>query len=197
VLDARARGAIINTMKTFTLMACLSASVCFAECPEAPDISSELDALITEIREASGDMEARAISNQMWQLWLRAPDEAAQSVLDEGMQARQNYDFVGASEQYDRLVEYCPKYAEGYNQRAFVAFLREDYAAALVDLDVALALSPRHVGAQSGRALTLLNLGRLAEARTQLLEALENNPWLSERFLLQAGGPLSDQGEDI
>lgn len=128
---------------------------------------------------------------------MRAPDEAAQAALDAGLRARESYDFLGAIEEYDRLVSYCPTYAEGYNQRAFVAFLRQDYEAALTDLDTALDYSPRHVGAQSGRALTLLNLGRLAEARTQLLEALENNPWLSERFLLQEGGPLAPQGEDI
>lgn len=184
-------------MKWLSLIASLTASVAFAECPSAPDISAELDELILQIRDAPNDMKAREISNQMWELWLRAPDEAAQAVLDEGMQARASYDFAGAIEQYDRLVAYCPAYAEGYNQRAFIAFLREDYAAALVDLDVALELSPRHVGAQSGRALTLMNLGRLAEARTQLLAALENNPWLSERFLLLEGGPLAPQGEDI
>lgn len=128
---------------------------------------------------------------------MRAPDEAAQAALDAGLRARESYDFLGAIAEYDRLVSYCPTYAEGYNQRAFVAFLRQDYEAALTDLDTALDYSPRHVGAQSGRALTLLNLGRLAEARTQLLEALENNPWLSERFLLQEGGPLAPQGEDI
>ncbi|MEM1352100.1 MAG: tetratricopeptide repeat protein [Pseudomonadota bacterium] len=184
-------------MRTLIAAACVFATSATAECPDAPDISDEMDVLVSEIRAAPNDVAAREISNQMWELWLQAPDVPAQTVLDDGMRARANYDFVGAIEKYDRLVAYCPNYAEGYNQRAFVYFLTQDYASALVDLDKALALSPRHVGAQSGRALTLMNMGRLAEARRQLLEALDNNPWLSERFLLAEGGPLAEQGEDI
>lgn len=133
----------------------------------------------------------------MWQVWLRAPDEAAQEVLDAGMRKRDSYDFLGALAAFDRLVAYCPDYAEGFNQRAYIHFLRQDYAKALVDLDAALALQPLHVAAQSGRALTLMNLGQLSAARKQLLEAVKNNPWLSEAALLAKGAPLGPQGEDL
>lgn len=184
-------------MKHILFVLTCAATPVWAECPAAPDISDDLSQLIGEIRDAPNDMAARDISSQMWQLWLQAPDEAAQAVLDEGMRRRESYDFLGAIDAYDRLIAYCPNYAEGYNQRAFIFFLQEKFDAALPDLDRALALSPRHVGAQSGRALTLMNLGRLDEARTQLRAALENNPWLSERFLLSKGGPLAPVGEDI
>ncbi|MEE4188742.1 MAG: tetratricopeptide repeat protein [Roseobacter sp.] len=169
----------------------------WAECPAPPDIAGDLSALIDRANAAENDMAGREVSNEMWQLWLTAPDDAAQQVLDRGMRARSSYDYLGAIEAYDRLIIYCPDYAEGYNQRAFIYFLQQEYGLALIDLDKALALSPRHVGAQSGRALTLMNLGRRDEARAQLLEALENNPWLSERFLLADGGPLAEPGEDI
>jgi Flp pilus assembly protein TadD len=67
-----------------------------------------------------------------------------------------------------------------------VNFLRQDFSAALPDLDRALALSPRHIGALSGRALTLTGLGRKAEAALSLRAALALNPWLTERSLLPA-----------
>ena len=168
-----------------------------SDCPPVSDISSKLDVLIEEINAAENDLAARDVSAKMWRLWLTAPDEVAQTTLDQGMRARASYDFVAALDAFNRLAVYCPEYAEGYNQRAFVHFLTGNYEDALVDLDKALDLSPRHVGAQSGRALTLMNLGRLAEARVQLLAALENNPWLAERFLLSQGGPLAEEGEDI
>lgn len=169
----------------------------FAECPAPPDVATELEELFKEARKASSDQDGRAISNQMWQVWLRAPDAAAQEVLERGMRKRDVYDFAGALKDFDRLAEYCPLYAEGFNQRAYIHFLREDYSLALVDLDKALSLQPRHVAAQSGRALTLMGLGRIAEARSQLEQALTNNPWLSERFLMADGGPLAPSGEDI
>lgn len=184
-------------MRSILILLATVASPALATCPDPGDYSSELSALIEEANAAKNDQAGRAVSDKMWEVWLRAPNEAAQEVLDSGMRKRSSYDFAGAYEEFDRLATYCPTYAEGFNQRAFVSFLREDYPAALVDLDMALQLSPNHVGAQSGRALTLMNLGRIEEARTQLLEALENNPWLSERFLLNKGGPLGPEGEDI
>ncbi|MCV3271227.1 tetratricopeptide repeat protein [Roseobacter sinensis] len=178
------------------LLSCLALPA-FAECPPPADVSAELETLFAEARDANTEQDGRALSQQMWQLWLTAPDAAAQEVLDRGMRKREVYDFVGALTDFDRLAEYCPLYAEGFNQRAFVHFLRQDYDLALVDLDVALRLQPRHVGAQSGRALTLMHLDRIDEARAQLEDALHNNPWLSERFLMAEGGPLAPSGNDI
>ncbi len=175
----------------------LSAGLASAECPPAGDYSEELSRVIEQARAAPDHAAGREAAGKMWEIWLRAPDEAAQEVLDRGMQMRASYDYLGAYEQFDTLVNYCPEYAEGYNQRAFVSYLRQEYEAALVDLDAALTLSPNHVGAQSGRALTLMQMKRFPEARQQMLEALENNPWLGERALVAKGAPLGPQGEDI
>jgi len=166
-------------------------------CPPAADVGVEMQELFDQAQAAQNFRQGQEVSDAMWKVWLRAPDAAAQEVLDSGMAARGVYDFVGAHREFTRLTEYCPDYAEGWNQRAFISFLREDYAAALADLDRALVLQPRHVAAQSGRALTLMHLGRTAEARSQLLEAVANNPWLSEAALLAKGAALGPVGEDI
>ncbi len=166
-------------------------------CPAPPDHSEPLDQLIAQIGDAASEVEARRISNQMWEFWADAPNEQAQAILDRGMTKRASWNLLGARQEFDLLVEYCPDYAEGYNQRAFVNYLRQDFAAALVDLDRALELSPRHVAALSGRALSLLGLGRVEEARDALQDALALNPWLPERGLAAAGGPLEPLGDDI
>ena len=184
-------------MKKLILLCVFLAGPGWAACPKVPDISSDMDVLIERARAAENDRAGAAVSNEMWQLWLTAPDQAAQEALEKGMRARESYDFLSAIDAYEKLIAYCPDYAEGYNQRAFIYFLQGAFEAALVDLDKALDLSPRHVGAQSGRALTLMNLGRISEARIQLVSALENNPWLSERFLMAEGGPLAPTVEDI
>lgn len=160
-------------------------------CPTAPDYSVPLDHLIHQIQRSSNEAEAHVLSSQMWELWAKAPDDRAQAILDRGMSRRASFDFLGALDDFDRLIAYCPSYAEGYNQRAFVNYLRQDYAAALLDLDRAVALSPRHVAALSGRALSLFGLKKMAEARVALGVALSLNPWLPERYLAFHGGPLS------
>ncbi|WP_146347288.1 tetratricopeptide repeat protein [Phaeobacter marinintestinus] len=166
-------------------------------CPDAPDHSDRLSGLISQVQDTRDEATAREISNQMWELWADAPDEVAQAILDRGMSRRSGYDFAGALTDFDRLIDYCPDYAEGYNQRAFVNYLRQDFATALVDLDRAIALSPNHVAAISGKALSLLALQRTDEARLAMARALELNPWLPERGLAGPGGPLAPVGKDI
>lgn len=161
-------------------------------CPPAPDHSAALTALIEEARAAPDRQAGMTVSDKMWALWTEAPDARAQELLDEGMERRQSYDYDGAMTAFEALVDYCPDYAEGYNQRAFIRYLREEFEAALPDLDAALARTPRHVAALTGKALTLVALGRNGEAALALRAALDMNPWLSERALL----PVLEQGED-
>lgn len=167
-------------------------TLAFAECPPPPDIANREAALFAKLKDAKNELAAQDSTRGLWELWTQAPDDAAQALLDQGMAARGSYNFLRAIDQFDRLVEYCPDYAEGYNQRAFVNFLREDFAAALVDLDLALERSPSHVGALSGKALTLMGLGQMEEAQEVLRAALALNPWIPERGLLQP-----EPGEDI
>ncbi|MFP7671758.1 tetratricopeptide repeat protein [Marivita sp. S0852] len=161
-------------------------------CPVAPDHTDALDQLYSQVQQAPNEMVARTFSRQMWELWLDAPDEPSQSMLDEGMRALRVGDYLRATDRLDKLVSYCPFYAEGYNQRAFVNFLRGDFEAVLPDVDRTLELNPRHTGALTGKAMTLIALGRDAEAQRVLKEAVSLNPWLGERALI-----TEPDGEDL
>ena len=172
---------------------CLVAAPALAQtCPEAPDHSAQLSEILSELGNAQNEATGRALSNRLWELWTDAPDATAQQMLDDGMSRRSVYDFLGARTVFSRLIEYCPDYAEGYNQRAFASFLSEDYEGALADLDRTLAIIPNHVGALSGKALTLIALGRNEEGQAVLRAAVALNPWLQERALLQ-----EPQGTDL
>lgn len=166
-----------------------------ASCPAPKDHEAATRALFAKLQSVGSDAAAQGVSNQLWELWTDAPNEQAQALLDQGMSRRAVFDFLGALQALDRLVAYCPDYAEGYNQRAFVQYLRRDFSAALSDLDRALALTPTHLGALSGKALSLYGLGRLEEAGQVLDEALALNPWLPERHLRAPGGPLAPRTE--
>ncbi len=167
------------------LTLCLIAPPAFAEtCPPAADHSVRLDEIVADLGRARGQGDARVLTEELWQLWTDAPDDRAQQLLDDGMSQRSRFDFLGARDTLDQLVEYCPDYAEGYNQRAFASYLGQDFAAALVDLDRALEIMPNHIAALSGKGLTLMGLGRHDEAQIVLREAVEMNPWLQERSLL-------------
>jgi len=151
--------------------------------PTRLDTAREAE-LIEGLRTAEDAAAARVYNTRLWELWTEAPDAHAQALLDSGMARLRLGDLGKALKAFEALVAYCPDYAEGYNQRAFAHYLRQDFAPALADLDAALARSPRHIGALSGKALTLMGLGRDRAALEALEAALALNPWLSERALL-------------
>ncbi|PRY94461.1 hypothetical protein BCF33_0049 [Hasllibacter halocynthiae] len=180
-------------MRTLALLSCLAAPAGAQDaCPPVPDTRAEKAEIIRQVQAAPSRAIGQRTAAGLWDLWLRAPDARAQAMLDRGAEAIRVGDLLGAIDVLDRLVGYCPDYAEGWNQRGFARFLARDFAAALPDLDRALALRPRHTGALTGRALTLIALGRDAEAQEDLRAALRLNPWLPERALLKGEAPAPD-----
>ncbi len=153
-------------------------------CPAVPDHAQEKAALLRELRIARDETDAMLITGDLWRIWTDAPDSRAQELLDRGMSQMRSFEYAASIETLGELVNYCPDYAEGWNQRAFAAFLSGQNEAALADLERALALDPQHVAALSGKALTLMKLGRDNEAQLALRDAVHMNPWLNERALL-------------
>lgn len=172
-------------MRSLVLITALFATPIYAQdCPPAQDFSAEQTRLHAELLAANNEMSARIIGGRLWAMWSTAPNEAAQTLLDRGLSRLRAYDFETAEGIFDELVTYCPNYAEGYNQRAYAKFLRQNYGASLDDLAETLMREPKHFGALAGRALVLMNMGRTKLGQKALKEALKVNPWLSERSLL-------------
>lgn len=176
---------MIRSLSFIAVLALVSPLAVTAQgCPANPDIEVELDGLFAQVQAAETDQQARALTGAFWALWTKAPDPLAQDLLDEGMAQLRVADFDRAEKALTTLIKRCPNFAEGYNQRAYLNYLRQDFAAALPDLDKALALQPRHTGALTGKSLTLVAMGRPGLAQPVLREAVRLNPWLSERHLL-------------
>ncbi|MGR3467905.1 MAG: tetratricopeptide repeat protein [Shimia sp.] len=170
----------------------LSPTLALADCPAPEDRSAEEDRLYALIQAAPTQAMAREFAGALWTIWTKAPDTKAQVLLDQGVQRLRFSNFEGARESFDALIAYCPDYAEGWNQRAFSYYLQQRFEPALADLDRAEALNPRHTGVLTGKALTLIGMGRADAAQEVLRRAVALNPWLSERALL-----VEPEGEDI
>lgn len=170
------------------LAACLlalSSPLWADQCPTPMDISTQMAGLIQDANKATTQSDGFSVTDRMWALWKKAPDARSQELLDIGLERREVGDLTGAFAAFAALVRYCPDYAEGYNQRAYVSFIRHDFDQALVDLNKALELSPNHIAAESGKALTLIGLGRKQEAYIVLKSAVRKNPWMHEKDLLK------------
>jgi tetratricopeptide (TPR) repeat protein len=169
-----------------------------AVCPPPEDRAADIASIIAEAAAAKDEASAQVIANRLWEIWATAPDATAQDMLDRGLSYRADFNLDAALEAFTELVVYCPAYAEGYNQRAFVQFIRGNYAEALVDLEAALERSPDHLAALAGKGLTLVGLGRTEEGRDVLREAVGINPWLPERHMLrELEGQLELDGKEL
>jgi tetratricopeptide (TPR) repeat protein len=163
-----------------------------AACPPTPDTSAERAKLMAELKAAPDEATGRAVEDAIWWVWIKAPDKKAQDLLDRGMKRRDAYDFEAAEKLFDELIAYCPHYPEGYNQRAFIRFLRENYDAALEDLDKTLEMRPDHFAALSGKGLVFFRQGRTGLSQKALREAVRLHPWLKERHMV-----VKEPGEDL
>ena len=155
-----------------------------ATCPINPPIGTALNQAYAELKFVKFSAEAQHLTDQLWSLWTRAPDGKAQRLLDNGMLKIRQGDLDEAEADLTELVAYCPNYAEGYNQRAFVRYLSLKFKDAFPDLEKALSIRPRHLGALSGAGLTYLALGRAATAEIQFRKLLSLNPFTPERNLI-------------
>lgn len=78
----------------------------------------------------------------------------------------------------DNIIELDPGYAEGWNKRATVNYLLDDYVAALRDVERALALQPNHFGAVYGLGILMREFGARDLALDAFERALSINPFL-------------------
>ena len=160
--------------------------VALADCPvhDHAALMDELRPHYDRLAVAASPQAAQRESAAIWDGWTRAPDASAQRLLDQGVLRMGQQNFSAAETLLTQLVDYCPDYPEGWNQRAFARYLAGDLDGALADLDRVLELAPEHFAALSGKGLTLMRMGRTGLAHTAIREATRYHPFLNERHLL-------------
>lgn len=143
------------------------------------DTSAEqrLDRLFDQLKNAQTELEARQAANQIDNLWRNAFGETAKLLLSRADDAIADEDFPLALDVLDQLIALEPGFAEAWNRRATVYFLRDDYGHSLADIAVTLSLEPRHFGALTGLGLMLEDLGEDEKAYEALKKALDLNPF--------------------
>ena len=114
----------------------------------------------------------------LWSIWFRLGNPAAHKQLLSGLEHLNNREFDAAEHRFSHAIELDPEFAEAYNQRAIVHYLREEYAPSVADCDKAVELMPEHFGAWAGMGHCYLHLGHNDKAIESYEKALEINPHL-------------------
>jgi tetratricopeptide (TPR) repeat protein len=111
-------------------------------------------------------------------MWTRSGIAEVDALLVEGVQAMERRDFDEAERIFTRIVARAPAFAEGWNKRATVRYLAENYEGAIADCEATLARKPHHFGALSGQGLCHVALGQHREAAALFRRTLAVHPHL-------------------
>lgn len=136
---------------------------------------AQLDALFRQLAEVENE-NWPVIQSQIWRVWRRSGSASMDLLLSRGMKAMQSKDFDTAKLHLDDLVRLAPDFAEGWNQRATLFFLMEEYGRSISDIEQVLALEPRHFGALAGLGIILDRTGYDESALAAYRRVLELHP---------------------
>ena len=128
-----------------------------------------------------GDDPARAARAEaaLWAMWCRSEIPTVDVLLREGVAAMERQDLREAEACFARIIAQAPRFAEGWNKRATVRYLAENYEGSVADCRETLARNPYHFGALSGQGLCHLALGQYREAAALFRRALAVHPHLT------------------
>jgi tetratricopeptide (TPR) repeat protein len=114
----------------------------------------------------------------LWRAWCRSGHTETDRVFRTGFAAMQLQRLVEAEALFSRVIELSPDFAEGWNKRATVRFMRGDLRGSIGDCHETLARNPNHFGAASGQGLCHMSLKEFREAAACFRRALEIHPHL-------------------
>ena len=118
-----------------------------------------LDDLYTKLARSSDTEEAKGIAGLIAAIWMRSGSDTANLLMQRAMESIQAKDLGVASEVLDKLVVLDPDWAEAWNKRATVRFMKGDLDGSMADVEHVLELEPKHFGALDGMAMILQRTG--------------------------------------
>src|SRR5262249_5345505 len=122
--------------------------------------------------------EAARAEAELWQMWCRSGRSEIDRQLVAGVEAMDRRDLAEAEQLFSSIVAQAPDFAEGWNKRATVRYLVENYEGAVADCRETIARKPHHFGALSGQGLCHMALGQHREAAALFRRTLAVHPHL-------------------
>src|SRR6202051_1198219 len=156
--------------------------------PEAPsklpkvgaDRTRGLDFLFGALKAAPDEASAKHVEARIWALWMQTPSDTAALLMMRARAAMDAQQIDVALKLLDAVVKLRPDYVEGWNRRATLYYLQNDYAHSLEDIEQVLVREPRHCGALTGLGMTMQDLGDDKRALDAFRKALAIDPYLDK-----------------
>ena len=169
-----------------------------AKLPKVPaDRTRGLDFLFGALKAAPDEISAKHVEARIWAIWLQTPSDTVALLMTRAKTAMDAQNSDVALKLLDSVIKLRPDYVEGWNRRATLYYLKNDYARSLEDIEQVLAREPRHFGALAGLGMIMQDLGDEKRALDAFRRALEVNPHLEKVPELVKSLTEKVEGRDI
>jgi tetratricopeptide (TPR) repeat protein len=156
--------------------------------PEAPeklprvgaDRTRGLDFLFGALKAAPDPTSAKHVEGRIWALWTQTSSDTTMLLMTRAKTAIEKKQPEVALKLLDKVVKLRPDYVEGWNRRATIYYLQNEYGKSLADIREVLSREPRHFGALAGLGMIMQELGDDKRALDAFRKALEINPHLEK-----------------
>mgnify|MGYP001214795842 CR=1 FL=1 len=125
--------------------------------PVETDPVKRLDNLFADLKRERNEKTAERIAGRIWNEWNHSRSASTDLMMQWSQKAIENKKYDTALDFPAQFVVLPPDYAEGWNRRATVHFMMNNYRKSMADIDKTLQLEPRHFGALSGMAQIMKN----------------------------------------
>lgn len=156
----------------------------------------KLDGLFGELKRARDPRDADRVAKQIWDMWFDSGSASINLMMQWSNDAIKERKFAVALDFLDSVVTLAPDFAEGWNRRATVHFMMDNYAKSMADIDRTLRLEPRHFGALGGMAMIMKNTGRKRRALEAYRKVLEYYPMMrsAQEEVIELSEDLAGEG---
>jgi tetratricopeptide (TPR) repeat protein len=167
--------------------------------PKESEASREevLEDLFRRVRKAADADTAKAVAETIQKVWLQSGSDTVNLLMSRAREMVEAENLDLALDILDSVVAIAPDYPEGWNQRASIFFLKEDYRRSLDDLRHVLALEPRHFKAINGLSIIMRELGQKEAALKAVRKLLEVHPQSPEARRMEEELAREVEGQGI
>jgi tetratricopeptide (TPR) repeat protein len=135
--------------------------------------------LLADLKNADTTVRERA-GAQLWRIWFWQKGRSGLAQIEASEELIATGDLLGAEKILSELITELPDFAEAWNRRAVLYYLKKDYASAIEDCQQVIEIVPWHFGAWHGVGLCWAALGNYSAAIAALRQALEIQPYSIE-----------------
>jgi tetratricopeptide (TPR) repeat protein len=161
------------------------------------DKTRNLDFLFGALKVAPDEASAKHVEARIWAIWASTPSDTAALLMARAKVAMDAQNLDVALKLLDAVVKLRPDYIEGWNRRATIYYLKNDYVHSLEDIRQVLVREPRHFGALAGLGMIMQEYGDEKHALEAFRQALAVNPRLEKIPELVKSLTEKVEGRDI